>query len=147
MSYNLKQKEYKMKLAFRGRTFATPTAMTLVVDGNEIFSGIVGADQALDSEFSMVELDNVAANVTLPASLSVTSGVLTCGSVWMIDENGEAVSTDLRVNELINGVAPEWPATPVVPMPGGTTQAPDWNNWFFELSAGETITFNLVTTE
>jgi hypothetical protein len=136
-----------MKLVFRGRTFATPTAMTLIVDGDEIFSGVVGSGQPLDTEFTIVELDNVAANVTLPASLSVTSGVMTCGSVWRVDEEGNPNTLDLRHNELINGVAPDWPATPVAPMPGGTPEDPDWNNWFFELSAGETITFNLVTPE
>jgi len=52
-------------------------------------------------------------------------------------------ASDCRTNILINGQPPEWPATPVVPMPGGTEQNPDWACWAFEISAGETITFTV----
>jgi hypothetical protein len=55
----------------------------------------------------------------------------------------ESLSSDCRTNILINGQAPTWPATPVVPMPGGTEQNPDWAGWGFEVSAGETITFTV----
>jgi len=54
-----------------------------------------------------------------------------------------SVTVDARTNILINGQAPEWPATPVVPMPGGTEQNPNWSGWGFEISAGETITFTV----
>ena len=54
-----------------------------------------------------------------------------------------SVTIDVRTNILINGQAPEWPATPVVPMPGGTEQNPVWTGWAFEVSAGETITFTV----
>lgn len=47
---------------------------------------------------------------------------------------------DGRINILINGELPDWPATPVDPMPGGTPENPDWTYWFFEVSAGETFT-------
>jgi hypothetical protein len=53
----------------------------------------------------------------------------------------EPLDNDVRSNILINGQPPEWPATPVTPMPGGDEQNPDWTGWGFEVSAGETITF------
>jgi hypothetical protein len=53
------------------------------------------------------------------------------------------VEADARTNILINGQSPEWPATPVTPMPGGTPENPVWTGWAFEVSAGETITFTV----
>jgi len=67
----------------------------------------------------------------------MTPGV---GNLW---STCQSLSSDGRSNILINGQAPEWPATPVVPMPGGTEQNPDWAGWAFEVSAGETITFTV----
>jgi hypothetical protein len=55
----------------------------------------------------------------------------------------EPLDNDVRSNILINGQAPEWPATPVDPMPGGSEQDPNWTGWAFEISAGETITFTV----
>jgi hypothetical protein len=62
-------------------------------------------------------------------------------NVWV---TADIAASDCRSNILINGQAPEWPATPVEPrMPGGTAEDPDWAGWGFEISAGETITFTV----
>jgi hypothetical protein len=134
-----------VNLEMEGRVFATPSALTMLVDGVEIHSGQVGAGQPLDTEITLVNIENVVPESTLSASISVTSGVITAGPVWLLsgDLGSEPCSLDVRSNILINGVAPEWPATPVEPMPGGTPENPQWTNWFFELGAGETITFNI----
>ncbi len=63
---------------------------------------------------------------------------------WATAVLEDTFGPDDRSNILINGQAPEWPATPVDPMPGGTPQSPNWTGWFFEISAGETITFNVT---
>jgi hypothetical protein len=144
-----------MKLIFKGRVFATPSAVTILKNGVEIFSGQVGSGQPLDTEITLFEqtiaLPCPAENLAL--SMSVTSGVITFGDVqlyvddytppeyvWPVSLEG----TDLRTSILINGALPEWPATPVEPMPGGTESDPDWQGWFFELAAGESMTFNVV---
>jgi hypothetical protein len=63
---------------------------------------------------------------------------------WQAVVLEDTFGPDECTNILINGQAPEWPATPVDPMPGGSPQNPDWSGWFFEVSAGETITFNVT---
>jgi len=138
-----------VNLEMEGRVFATPSALTMIVDGVEIHSGQVGAGQPLDSQITLVNIPNVAPSSTLSITVSVTSGVITNGPVWQLSGNvgSDPCSLDLRTNVLINGIAPEWPATPVKPMPGGTPENPQWTNWFFELGAGETITFNVVVPD
>ena len=128
---------------FHGRVLATPTAATVLLDGNEIFSGQVGTGQPLDSEIILFSTQQSASNVAvnMAVSISVTSGVMTVGQVLSDGTNG---TIDIRNNDmLVNGQAPEWPATPITPMPGGTAQNPDWDGWFFDLSAGESITFTI----
>lgn len=132
-----------MNLEFRGKVFATPSALTMIVDGVEVHSGQVGAGQPLDTEIVLVDLPNVTPGATLSVAISVTSGVITMGQTLQYD-GAEQISNDLRSNILINGVAPEWPATPVDPMPGGNAGAPNWAGWFFELGAGETMTLSVV---
>jgi hypothetical protein len=148
-----------MKLSFKGRVFATPSAVTILSNGVEIFSGQVGSGQPLDTV-----LDLYSTTITLPStaqtlaiSLSVTSGVITAGDVeLLVDDYESALPTpvppyyypgteeyDLRENILINGSLPDWPATTVDPMPGGTEANPDWAGWFFELAAGESTTFTV----
>jgi hypothetical protein len=137
-----------MDLEFHGRVFATPSAITMVVDGAEVHSGQVGAGQPLDTDISLVNLANLAPGSTVSATVTVTSGVVSAGPIW--EPLGEdEYGPDLRVSSsiLINGSPPEWPATPVEPMPGGTPEDPDWARWSFELGAGETITFNFVVPE
>lgn len=132
-----------MNLEFRGRVFATPSALTMIADGVEVHSGQVGAGQPLDTEIVLVDLPGVTPGATLSVAISVTSGVITVGQTLETND-AEQISNDLRSNILINGVAPEWPLTPVVPMPGGSPAAPDWTGWFFELGAGETMTLSVV---
>jgi hypothetical protein len=76
------------------------------------------------------------ASTAMPANMvpAGTPGVL---PGWKL----EPVTNDVRSNILINGQPPEWPATPVTPMPGGDEENPDWTGWGFSVSAGETITF------
>jgi hypothetical protein len=143
-----------MQLTFKGRVFATPSAVTIVQNGTEIFSGQVGSGQPLDTELNLFSttLAQPAANISAEysVSMSVTSGVITAGDVEIVFDNGDpayllsgsnGMGTDLRENILLNGSLPEYPATPVDPMPGGTESNPDWQGWFFELSAGESMTY------
>jgi len=144
-----------MQLIFKGRVFATPSAVTILKNGVEIFSGQVGTGQPLDTEITLytneIPLPSTAENLAL--SMSVTSGVISCGDVQLYVPEftppeyvwpSSLEGTDLRTNILINGSLPDWPATPVDPMPGGNEANPDWQGWFFELAAGETITFNVA---
>ncbi len=172
---------------FRGQVLATPSALTALINGVEVFSGQVGSGDPLDTEITMFNEDTAGGSVTI----SVTSGVVKVGracisgpfidyathstqqyptGTWVVyngsyyvsknnppretpptDTNywdpmtlEETFGPDDRSNILINGLDPEWPATPVVPMPGGTPENPVWTNWSFELGAGETITFNVT---
>jgi hypothetical protein len=133
-------------LIIRFRREADPTAATIIVDGTQIFSGVLGAGVTIGQTFETDPLP-ISANVgdTVSMSIAVTSGVLKCGGVY----SDVCSYPDFRVNntELINGVAPEWPASPVDPMPGGTEADPDWNGWFHELGAGETLTCNVTISE
>jgi len=167
---------------FQGRVFATPSAATILIEGQEVFSGQVGSGQPLDTPITLLETVSAGGAV----SISVTSGVISVGTVnnctlagawnpsttytfpyqcsyndanYNLTQNApagtvptnteywEVIPTtsgpDRRSSILINGVAPEWPATPVTPMPGGTQADPNWAHWFFEVGAGETITFNI----
>lgn len=167
-------------LTFNGRIFATPTAATVLIDGQEVLSGQIGAGQSLDTQFEFLNVTSNGGAV----SITVTSGVMTVGSVgiqytpaaWdsstayrvggLVTSGGQiyvciqnspagtpvsntaywqtdtGFDPDGRESILINGQPPAWPATPVTPMPGGTPENPDWFGWYFEVSAGETITFN-----
>ena len=125
-----------MQAEFFGRVLSTPAAMTLLVNGTEIHSGQVGAGMPLDTQTVLTSYDwpiSAKAGDTVAVNLSVTTGVLLIGSVIM--ENG---ATDQRKNILINGQPPEEPASSV-----GQVPTDNWAGWFFEVSAGETITFNL----
>ena len=130
-------------LIIRFRREADPTAATILVNGTQIFSGVLGSGVTIGQTFETDSLP-IAANVgdTVSMSIAVTSGVLKCGPVY----SDVCSYPDFRVSstELINGSAPEWPATPVDPMPGGTEENPDWNGWFHELGAGETLTCNIT---
>jgi len=133
----------------RGRVFATPSAMTVLVNGEEVHSGQVGTGQPLDTECTFFEYDwgqPTPSGTVSSVSIVVTAGVVTVGP-WF-ENNPSGIPTefgsDVRSEILINGSLPEWPATPVTPMPGGTPEDPDWYGWFFELGAGETMTFNIV---
>jgi hypothetical protein len=128
-------------VSFHGRVFATPSALTALVEGVEVFSGQVGIGQSLDTEIELFSANLPLGNSAV--SIAVTSGVVSVGQVLCSDP-AIVGSADMRNNdELINGQAPEWPATPVDPMPGGTEEDPNWFGWFFDISAGESITFTV----
>ena len=121
-----------------------------------------------DITFTTVTLDSAPSNVqsTVSVSVAVTSGILRVGSMvadtggvvsWagnaspltndqksivglLVDETGNfyAPATE-RSNILINGSAPEYPATPVGFDPGPADD-PAWDGWCFEIGAGETLT-------
>lgn len=129
-------------LYFVGRVEATPTAATILIEGSEVYSGQIGTGQPLDTEINLAEIDSNGGAV----SISVTAGVAKIGPVWynMTGNVSDIIlSDDIRSSILINGQTPEWPATPVDPMPKGTEENPDWTGWQFEVGAGETITFTV----
>ena len=125
-----------MRAEFFGRVLSTPAAVTLLVNGAEIHSGQVGAGMPLDTQTVLASYEGASsakAGDTVAVNMSVTTGVLTVGSVLMQDGG-----TDQRKNILINGQPPETPADNAVT---------DWAGWYFEVSAGETITLNLEYPE
>jgi hypothetical protein len=136
-----------MLIQFAGRVMATPSAMTVIFNGSEIFSGQVSAGQPLDTYIDLTThtWNSTTYQETASVSISVTSGVVTIGSVGH-SPNGDQPPQDTRVSStiLINGSEPEWPASGIQPrMPFGTPEDPDWQYWEFEIGAGETITFNI----
>jgi hypothetical protein len=148
-----------MQLTFKGRVFATPSAVTIIQDGVEIFSGMVGLGQPLDTEIDLFQTtipqptrtgNAVPADTTYSISMATTSGVITAGDVTVTLDDGvtpiyePGSGPDLRQNILVNGALPDWPATPVDPMPGGTESDPNWQGWFFEQSAGESMTYTFT---
>ncbi len=129
-----------MQAEFFGRVLSTPAAMTLLVNGVEVHSGQVGTAMPLDTQIVLTSYDwasDAKAGDTVAVNISVTTGVLTLGSVIM-----QEGATDQRKNILINGQSPETPATPM-----GQNPEDEWAGWYFEVSAGETITFNLEYPE
>jgi hypothetical protein len=124
-----------MKVTILGRVLSTPAAITVIKNGVEIHSGQVGQGLPLDTEIDLMEFDWEGAedNDTTAMTISVTTGVVTVGSCL-----GQA-ECDMRKNILINGQEPEQPTSDV-----GFTPAPDWAGWYFEISAGETITFSML---
>lgn len=129
-----------MLIEMKGRVFSTPAAITVLFDGMEIHSGQVGLGVPLDVETELVSHEWTGAQPTDigSVSVSVTSGVITVGPVFQ-----HTGGYDMRKNILINGQPPSWPATTMDFMPGGTEDDPNWSGWFFEVAAGETITFNV----
>lgn len=135
-----------MIVAFKGRVSASPAALTLLVDGVEIHSGPVGSAVPLETETDLVTLPITAGTESNVRAVSIvcTSGVVSVGPVFdaTITEGME----DWRISNtiLINGVPPEWPITPIPIMPKGTPEDPDWGGWAFELSAGESLTYDIT---
>jgi len=158
------------QIQFIGQVCATPSAATILIDGNQVFSGQVASGQPLNADvtFTTVTLNDLSATTqsTISVSVAVTSGVLLVGSMmadtggvdqWAgigspltndqknivaltVDETGNFYGPGTeRSNILINGSAPEYPATPVGYDPGPVDN-PDWDGWCFEVSAGETFT-------
>ena len=97
---------------------------------------------AVYAEGDYVEYNGVVYVCVGPTSTpGFTPGI---SEAWVTAESTlGATGSDVRTNILINGQPPEWPATPVDPMPGGTEQNPVWTGYGFDISAGETITFTV----
>lgn len=134
-----------------GSVMSSPAAATILLNGVEVYSGQIGVGQPIDvpgSELFALEYQgNDETSDALALSILITSGVAKLGLTQTLNEHGEWVnpnnaSDDGRTQILINGLPPEWPATPVDPMPRGTDADPDWTGWCFEVSAGETLTYN-----
>ncbi len=129
-----------MQADFYGRVLSTPAAVTILVNGVELHSGQVGTAMPLDTQIVLASYDwasGAKAGDNVAVNISVTTGVVTVGSVIMAEG-----ATDQRKNILINGLSPETPATPM-----DQTPEDEWAGWYFEVSAGETITFNLEYPE
>lgn len=153
-------------MLFEGRVLSSPAAATIVINDVEVYSGLIGVGKTLDEQVDLVKVQyNGLADTTtedLSVSITMTTGVAAFGLVYVdVQDNGldtlsyEGIwscvsSTDIatlgqgegRKNILINGLPPEWPATPATPMPLGTEENPDWSYWHFEISAGETLAFD-----
>lgn len=153
------------KMLFEGRVLSSPAAATILINGTEVYSGLIGAGKTLDEQVELLQASytgNADDYEDLTVSINMTSGVAAFGLVYVdvaVDpiswapasgswanysdqDEANPGSGDGRTAILVNGLPPEWPATPVVPMPLGTEENPDWSYWHFELSAGETLTFN-----
>lgn len=83
--------------------------------------------------------DIYEAKLEVPANVAITDT-----NYWASLGTGNVNywTNDCRSNILINGSAPTWPATP--PEPGGTPENPNWAGWFFDTSAGSTVTFTIT---
>jgi hypothetical protein len=157
------------QIQFQGQVEATPSAATILIDGVQVFSGQVGTGLPLNADLTLATISvDKPSNVqsTVSVSVAVTSGIVRVGSMcadvgtfasWAGNSsplnNDEKATINLIVNNtadfygagversniLINGQAPEYPATPVGFDPGDVN-SPDWNGWRFEVSAGETLT-------
>jgi hypothetical protein len=128
-----------MDVQVMGRVFSTPAAVTALLNGAEVHSGQVGQGMPLDTEIELISFGWADAEPgdTASLSLTVTSGVITVGSCF-----GNEIWQDMRRNILINGQPPEDPGSHV-----GHTPAEHWSGWFFEISAGETLTCTLQAHE
>lgn len=144
------------QLRIAGRLMASPTAATITVNGNEAYSGPLASGEPLDTEDTTLAVVNYQGSDSdldpLTINIEVTSGVVKFGLFWVNSDSPEHpwiydfddLDTDCRSNILINGLPPEWPASPVEPMPKGTEEAPNWSGWNFEVSAGETFSCNYL---
>lgn len=133
---------------FQAHSWANPTAVTVLINGQQAFSGQLGSGTPMGENFDSATMESGLNNgETATVAISCTSGIVAIGP-WLLASaipTGYAAPDDIRTSEsvLINGQPPEYPASPVFPMPKGNANAPDWSGWFFEISAGETLTFNI----
>lgn len=126
-----------------GVLLSSPAAATVLLNGVEVQSGQIGVGQPIDTQVDLFTLEYQGEenlDETIALSISVTSGVAKFGvtEAQVLGEDNTPEWTqpwgsgnDGRTQILINGLPPEWPPTPVVPMPGGTPSDPDWSGWCF----------------
>jgi len=77
-----------MQILFQGETLATPTAATILIEGQQVFSGQIGAGQPLDTTIDIANVVNDGGAV----SISVTSGILNVGQVFKWPDTAPAWS-------------------------------------------------------
>lgn len=137
------------QMKFEGAVKSSPAAVTMTIGGVEVYNGQVGVGAAIDENIDLITASFSQADNTVPetvaVSITVTSGVINLGFPLTDAAGGgwtnlKDPDNDLRSDIQIDGIAPSWPASPVVPMPGGTPEDPNWKGWFFEVGAGETFT-------
>jgi hypothetical protein len=75
-----------MQILFQGEILATPTAATILIEGESVFSGQIGAGQPLDAQ---IDIANVVSNGGA-VSISVTSGILNVGQVFKWENTAPA---------------------------------------------------------
>ncbi len=158
------------QIKFLGQVAATPSAATILIDGNQVFSGQVGSGQPLNADitFTTVTLDSAPSNVNsnVSVSVAVTSGILRVGSMvadtggivqWsgngsplssdeksvialIVDETGNFYGAGVERSNILINGAP--PEYPATPVgfDPGPVDNPAWDGWCFEVSAGETLT-------
>lgn len=155
------------QLKLEGVLESTPVALTMLVDGVQVFSGQVGIGMNTNDLIDLVTADidaPVDSESTVSVSIAVTSGVVELGPIRsdlgdLSDMNAETQAKmklahsvggnsmwhnrEARSNILINGQPPEYPATPVGYDPGPEDN-PHWGGFHFEVSAGETLTCTVM---
>jgi hypothetical protein len=137
----------KRNLVVQGVVVALPAAVTVLVDGKQVFSGQVTGkvDEFVTNLFSF-DFDAESANAVI--NVSVTSGIVKVAEMFVDGKDPRTKTESTRKNILINGQAPEYPAFPVADdhHPGDESD-PHWAGWAFELSAGETLTCTVAIPE
>ena len=115
-----------MQILFQGETLATPTAATILIEGQQVFSGQVGAGQPLDAT---IDIANVVSDGGA-VSISVTSGILNVGQVFKWQNT--ATAWDANVAYPANSVV-EYNSTTWIAMgnaqPGWTPGGPTSLSW------------------
>jgi len=132
-------------LRVEGRIFASPSAYTMTVNGQQVHSGPVQSDLPLGSDITLLTIPNVTSPGNLSASITVTTGKMTLGPISVLGNVSRPfASLDLRTNVKIDNADPPWPSDGGPTLPEGTPQDPNWTGWwFYQLGQGDTASFNI----
>jgi hypothetical protein len=154
-----------MKLQLKGQAVNSPASITVMINGQQVFSGAMDTDRQLE-EITYYEYEHGAQTETGikktdKITITVVTGSIKVGSAlfWIDDfmpvvpgfyapqkyqRHEPGTDLDHRKNILINNAPPNWPIlAPEDPTPG-TPENPDWNGWNFDLNLGDHITFDIV---
>jgi len=136
-------------LRVEGRIFASPSAYTMTVNGEQVHSGPVQSNLPLGSDITLLTIPNVTFPGNLSASITVTTGKMTLGPISVLGNvSMPFASLDLRTNVKIDNANPPWPSDGGPTLPEGTPQDPNWTGWwFYQLGQGDTASFNIVVPE
>lgn len=151
-----------MKLHLQATLEQKSTIIRICMDSNQVFFG--NLDQHVLAQcFNCFEHQYPA--LTLPSattkfSVQVLEGQIAIGSalIWVDDftprpgfytqrKNRNHVpgsDIDHRDNIRIDEQPPAWPTSDSEYIPKGTPEHPNWNGWFFSLSAGQYMTFDIA---